>query len=114
MEIMRDNSGNLLVGEIVNDAFVVQSGPDFDATFEVYAMDEVTPAVDPMLAAVVQDAVEFPSELDNAFSDAVQREEESERIDAEQLADMLRGVQAYVDSIDRAIEVINEVCAGKW
>ena len=67
MEIMRDNSGNLLVGEIVNDAFVVQSGPDFDATFEVYAMDEVTPAADPLLAAVVEDAVDYPSRKKTRF-----------------------------------------------
>ena len=118
MDIMQDNSGNLLVGEIVNDAFVVQSGPDFDATFEVYAMDEVTPAVDPLLAAVVEDAVDYPSELDNEVSDyqaVVAGDAERERVEIESFtAQFLAAAQAYVDSVDRLQEAVDRACSGEW
>lgn len=59
MRAIDNVTGSVLVGEVRGDQFIVQDGPDFDPHFEVYGMDEVT-----------VEEVDFPTELDNDFSDA--------------------------------------------
>lgn len=65
-EMVINSSGSVVTGEVRDGVFIVQHGPDFDASFEVYSMDEVSP--------VVQSEDEVPdtvTELDGWFPDAV-------------------------------------------
>ena len=57
-KVLVNASGSVVTGEIVNDNFVVQYGPDFDCEFEVYGLDEIT---------LLEEATR--TELDNDFSD---------------------------------------------
>ena len=57
-KVIVNASGSVVTGQIVNDAFVVQHGPDFDCEFEVYGLDEIT---------LLEEATR--TELDNDFSD---------------------------------------------
>lgn len=62
---MLDNAGNVLVGRLEGDNFIVQHGPDFDAVHEVYDLAELSP---------VDDVLDYPLELDGDYSDVLRFE----------------------------------------
>ncbi|MFZ9327957.1 MAG: hypothetical protein ACO24H_11070 [Polynucleobacter sp.] len=110
MEATVNASGEVVVGEMNGENFVVQTGPDFDPTHTVYVLDEIT--LNPPPSTVEDDA--FPSEMDCDFADIPVREAAQEQLESEQLMELLRGAVAYVESLDRTMAVIDDVCAGRW
>lgn len=114
MQMIDNVTGEVLVGEVRGDNFIVQDGPDFDPRFEVYGMNEVSPVV----AALIADAVDFPTELDNAFSDAdmeareaVAQDIDEEREEAEiaALAAQLSAANgAYLRAINVALQAVSD------
>lgn len=107
MEATVNASGEVVVGEMNGENFVVQTGPDFDPTHTVYVLDEITLNPPPVEES-------FPSEMDCDFADIPVREAAQEQLESEQLMELLRGAVAYIESLDRTMAVIDDVCAGRW
>lgn len=117
MQAIDNLTGSVLNGEVKGNQFIVQSGPEFDPAFEVYDMTEVSPVA----AALIADALEFPSEMDNSFPDGDMeaREAVAEDIEDAQEAARLQALAAefivaavkYRAAIDKTMSVIDEVIA---
>lgn len=120
MEAIDNRTGEVLHGVVHNGSFVVESGPDFDPRFEVYDMSEVSPVV----AALMADAVEFPTELDNAFPDgdmeareqvAEDIEEERERAQMQALAiEFVTAGAKYMQALDNTMAAIEHAAFDYW
>ena len=107
MEAIVNATGEVVTGEVKGDSLCVQTGPDFDPTHTVYVLDEIT-----LNPAPVEES--FPSELDCDFADIPVREAAQEQLESEQLMELLRGAVAYIESLDRTMAAIDDVCAGRW
>jgi len=113
MDAIINASGEVVTGMMNGESFVVQTGPDFDPTVNVYELEEIT--LDPVSDVEAVEAVEaFPTEMVSEYADLPAREEAQERIDTEQLIDLLRGAVAYVQGLGDAVDLVSRVRAGKW
>lgn len=89
-------SGQTMMGEIVNDNFVVQNGPDFDATFDVYKVGEEV--------AVIPDNDDCPMELDCEFADTPEnRTTIAEGIEREELLTLLTQVIPAIEKNNETV-----------
>ena len=94
----------------------------------VAVLDEVTlntrPVFDGVLAAIITDAMEYPTELDNGFSDADMeaRENIAQEIDEEQEAQRMRALleefvsagTAYLTALDNAMLAVEHAAFDYW
>lgn len=113
MDAVINTSGEVVTGMMNGESFVVETGPDFDPTVNVYALEEIT--LDPVTDVEAMAAVEaFPTEMDSDYADLPAREVAQEKLDTEQLIDLLRGAVAYVQGLDDAVDLVSRVRAGKW
>ncbi len=117
MEAVINASGEIVNGEIVNGALCVQHGPDFDPTFTVYMLDEIT-------RAPVEEPDDFPTELDNTFCDAdmearqniaetLAENEEAEKLRA-LLVEFIEAGTAYLQSVDKAMGAVEYAAFDYW
>lgn len=117
MQAIDNLTGSVLNGEVKGDQFIVQSGPEFDPAFEVYDMTEVSPVA----AALIADAVEYPTELDNTFPDGDMEARAGVVEDIEEAAELARlqklatefavAAVQYRATIDRTMAAIEQVIA---
>ena len=94
----------------------------------VAVLDEITlntrPVFDGVLAAVVADAMDYPTELDNGFSDAdmearqaiadeLEEEREAQRMQA-LLVEFIAAGKAYLDAVDNAMLAVEHAAFDHW
>lgn len=108
------STGDYMQGELKGDIFVVQTGADFDPNHEVFALDEIT----------LNDELDFPTELDNEFSDAdmdarqdiavqLAEEQENARVTAAML-ELIHAGSAYLETLDKAMEAVEFAAFDYW
>ena len=120
MFAINKTTGDYLWGEMHGDSFVVESGPDFNPNHEVYALDEITlNAVNPVLAAVVSDAVDNPTELDGAYSDTPEaRDNVLEEMSADEMHAVVMelgpALVRYAEAVYALDDALADVVEGKW